>query len=174
GSRADEVDLSERGHVDDPHPSTDRAMFLGLQLEPRRPGPAEAALVGAGPPPGPTRLEVLGPFPPVFGAEDRAQVLHPVVQGAGPAWPAPLVGVVRVAKEVVVAVRLSGQLRHVAVIVVHRAKAPGPVGIEVELGLLRGDQLCQRLADSASTAEPVNDNPAAMKSPRMPGTGPTR
>src|SRR5207253_3690218 len=80
-----QLDLSERCHVDDPHPFAERAMLLGLQLEPRRSGPAEAALVRPRPLPGPGRLEVLGPLPAMFGSEDRTEVLRPVVQGARPA-----------------------------------------------------------------------------------------
>src|SRR4029077_8053704 len=101
-------------------------MLVGLQREPWRPGPAKAPLVGAGAAPRAVRLEVLRPFPPVFLPEDRAKVLHPVVEGARPPRPAPLVGVVWIAKVVVIAVRLFGQLRHVAMVAVDRAEAPGP------------------------------------------------
>src|SRR3984893_8083980 len=96
-SRTVQLDLPERRHVDDPDAFAEGAMLLGLQLEPWRPGPAEAALVGTRSPPGPSRLEVLGSLPAVFCSEDRAEVLHPMVQGARPARPAPLVGVVRIA-----------------------------------------------------------------------------
>src|SRR2546423_10330173 len=59
-ARTVQLDLPERGHVDDPDAFAECAMLLGLQREPWRPGPAELALVGARPPPGPARLEKLG------------------------------------------------------------------------------------------------------------------
>src|SRR5436305_4796957 len=140
-------------------------MLLCLQLEPWRTGPAEAPLVCACPPPGPVRLEVLGPFPAMFLSEDRAQVLDPVVQGARPARPAPLVGVVRIAEEVVIAVRFSRQLGHITMVAMDRAEAPGPVGIEVELAVSRGDQLRQRFPDSAGAAKPVQRQPGRHEEP---------
>src|SRR6202011_1994112 len=148
-------DLPERGHVDDPHAFAERAMLLGLKLEPWRSGPAEATLVGARPPPWAARLEVLRPFPAMFLSEDRAEVLHSVVKGAGPARPAQLLGVVRIAEEVVIAVGLLRQLSHIAMVAVDRAEPPGPVGIEVQLALSPRDQLCQRFPDPAGAAEPV-------------------
>src|SRR3982074_2953991 len=98
-------------------------MLLGLQVEPGRSGPAEAALVGTGAPPGVARVEMLGPFPAVFDSEDRAQILHPLMQRAGPARPTPLVGIVWIPEEVVVAIRFFGQLGHVAMIAMDRAEA---------------------------------------------------
>ena len=95
----------------------------------------------------------------MFGSEDRAQVLHLVMQGARPAWPAPFVGVVRIAKEVVVAVGLFGQLRHIATVAMDRAKAPGAIGMQVQLALSRGDQLRERFPDPAGTAEAVQRQP---------------
>ena len=95
----------------------------------------------------------------MFGPEDRAQVLHPVMQGAGPAWPTPFVGVVRIAKEVVVAVGLFGQLGHITMVAMDRAEAPGAIGIQVQLALSRGDQLRKRFPDPAGTAEAVQRQP---------------
>ena len=51
-------------------------MLLGQHCEIGRLGPAELALVGRRAPPWPARLEVLGAFPPVLGAEDRTTVLQ--------------------------------------------------------------------------------------------------
>src|SRR5439155_18441161 len=65
-ARTVQLDLPEGRHIDDPHAFAERAMFLGLQWEPRRPGPAEAPLVCARPPPAPAGLEVLGPLPAMF------------------------------------------------------------------------------------------------------------
>src|SRR5437588_809534 len=118
-------------------------MLLGLLLEPGRPSPTEAALVGAAAAPAHPRLEVLGPLPTVLGAEDGVEVLHPVVQRARPSRPAPLVRVVRKSKEVVVAVGLFRQLGHVAMIPMNRTKTPGPITIQIKLGFSPGDQLGQ-------------------------------
>src|SRR5438093_913716 len=96
------------------------------------------------PPPWTARVEVLGPLPAMFLPEDRAEVLHPVVQGAGPARPAPLVGVVWIAQEVVIAIGLFRQLSHIAMVAVDRTEAPGSVGIEVQSAISRCDQLRQR------------------------------
>src|SRR4029077_4163239 len=103
--------------------------------------PPETALVGAGAPPGLARLEMLRPLPAVLLSEDRAEVLHTMMQGAGPARPAPFVGVVWIAKEVVVAVRLSRQFGHVAMVAMDRSETPGPIRIKVELAVSRRDQL---------------------------------
>src|SRR5439155_3637492 len=92
-ARTVQLDLPEGRHVDDPNAFAERAMLLGLQREPRRSGPAEAALVCARSPPGPARLEVLGPLPAVFRSDDRAEVLDPVVEGARPSRPSTLVRV---------------------------------------------------------------------------------
>src|SRR5437762_2277211 len=140
-------------------------MLLALQLEPWRSGPAEAALVGARAPPGPARLEVLGPLPSMLGAENPAEVLDPVMQGAGPARAAPLVGVVRIAEEVVVAVRFPRQLSHVAMVAVDRPEAPGPVSIEVKLALSCRDQLGERFPDPTRAAEPVQGQPCRHEQP---------
>src|ERR1700674_1656156 len=112
-------------------------MLLAQQVEVRRLGPAERALVGAGAPPGATRVEVFRALPSVLGAEDRAFVLQPLVQRARPARPAPFVRVEWIAEVVVVAIRLPGELGDVAMVAVHRPEPPGPVRIQVELGLAR-------------------------------------
>ena len=130
-------------------------MLLRLHLEPWRSRPAEAALVGARPPPWPAWLEMLGSFPAMLDSEHGAQVLHPIVQGAGPTRPASLVGVIRIAEKVVVAVRLFRQLSYVAMVTVDRAEAPGAVGIEVKLAISGCDQFRQRFPDAAGAAEPV-------------------
>src|SRR5256885_5731546 len=154
-ARTVQLDLPERCHVDDPHPFAERAVLLCLQLEPWRPGPAEAPLVCACPPPGPVRLEVLGPFPAMFLSEDRTQVLDPVVQGARPARPAPLVGVERVALKVVIAVGLARQLGGVSMISMDRTETPGTVAIQIELCLPGSNQLRERPADATGPAESV-------------------
>src|SRR5438128_8061545 len=120
-------------------------MLLGLQGEPWWPVPAETALVRARAPPGFARLEVLGPFPTLFGSKDPAQVLDPVVEGTRAARPAPLVGVVGIAKKVVIAVGLFRQLSDVAMVAVDRPEAPWPVGVEGELALSSGDEIRDRL-----------------------------
>jgi hypothetical protein len=71
------------------------------------------------------------------------------------ARPAPLVRVVWIAEVVVVAIGLTRQLGDVAVVAVHRTEAPGPVRIEVELGLAGGDQLGQRAADASRASESI-------------------
>src|SRR5437773_2262928 len=149
-----ELDLPERRHVDDPDAFAKGAMLLGLQREPWWPVPAETALLRTRTPPGPTRLEVLGPFPTVFGSEDPAEVLDPVMEGARAAWPAPLVGVVGIAKKVVIPVRLLRQLSDVAMVAVDRPETPGAIGIEVELALSGGDEFRDRFPDAAGAAEP--------------------
>src|SRR5438067_12903275 len=130
-------------------------MLLSLHLEPRWSAPAEAALVGARLPPWTARVEVLGPLPTMFLSEGRAEVLHPVVQGARPARPAPLVAVVWIAQEVVIAVGLFRQLSHIAIVAVDRTEAPRSVSIEVQLAISRRDQLRQRFPDPAGAAEAV-------------------
>src|SRR2546428_4434184 len=136
-----QLDLPERRHVDDPDAFAEGAVLLRLQPEPGRPAPAEAALVCARSPPGLVRLEVLGPFPTMLCSEDPAEVLDPVVEGTRPAWPAPLVGVVWIAKEVVITVGLFRQLSDIAMIAVDRPETPGAGGIEVELALSGCDEL---------------------------------
>ena len=78
-----------------------------------------------------------------------------MVQGAGPARPAPLVGVVWIAQEVVIAVGLFRQLSHIAIVAVDRTEAPGSVSREVQLAISRCDQLRQRFPDPAGAAEAV-------------------
>src|SRR4029077_6846645 len=104
-----------------------RAVLLRQHVEVRRPRPAESSLVGSCPPPRPPRFEEVGAFPPVLDAENRPLVLEALVQGAGPPGPTPLVGVERVAQVVVVAIGLARQLGCIAVVAVHRPKAPRPV-----------------------------------------------
>src|SRR2546427_11717181 len=104
-------------------------MLLRLQREPRWPVPAETALVCARSPPGLARLEVLGPFPTTLCSEDPADVLDPVVEGARPSVPAPLVGVVWIAKEVVIAVGLFIHLSGQPMIEVYLAQPQEQVGV---------------------------------------------
>ena len=92
----------------------------------------------------------------MFGSEDRTEVLRPVVQGARPARPAPFVGVVRIAEEVVVAVSLFRQLGRIAMVLVDGAEAPGAVGVEVQLAFSCRDQLRERFPEPAGAAEPVH------------------
>src|SRR5579859_3782676 len=80
GARPPDLDRSERAHVDDARPLAERPMLLRQQVEPRRPGPAETALVGARAAPWAPGLEVLRPFPAVLGTEDGAEILQPRVQ----------------------------------------------------------------------------------------------
>ena len=140
-------------------------MLLGLQREPWWPVPAETALVRARAPPGFARLEVLGSFPTLFGSKDPAKVLDPVVEGARAARPAPLVGVVWIAKKVVIAVRLFRQLSDVAMVAVDRPETPGAIGIEVELALSSGDELRDRFPHPAGGAEPVQRQPGGHEQP---------
>src|SRR4030081_50697 len=140
-------------------------MLLGLQVEPWRPRPSKLALVRARPSPGPSRLKVFGSLPTLFRAEDRAEILHPMVQGARPAGTAPLVGVVRIAEEVVIAVGLFGQLGHVAMVAMDRAESPGPVGIEVQLALPGRDQFRERFPAPAGSSEPVQRQPGRHVQP---------
>src|SRR5579859_5401282 len=107
------------------------------------------ALVRPGAPPRRPGLEVVRSLPSVLGAENRPEVLAPLVQRARPPRPAPFVGVVWISKVVVVLVGLARKLGRVAVVLVHRAEAPGPVWVQVEVGLAAGDQLRQRAADAA-------------------------
>src|SRR5438067_5014761 len=140
-------------------------MLLGLQCEPWWPVPAETTLVRARAPPGSARLEVLGPFPTMFGSENAAEVLDSMVEGAGAPRPAPLVGVVGIAKKVVVPVGLFRQLRGVAMVAVDRPEAPGAIGIEVELALAGGDELRDRFPHPAGGAEPVQRQPGGHEQP---------
>src|SRR2546423_3837933 len=156
---AGELDLPEGCHVDHPHAFAKGAMLRGLQREPWWPVPPETALVRARTPPGPARLEVLGPFPAVFASKDAAQVLDPVVEGTRAARPAPLVGVVGIAEKVVIAVGLFRQLSDVAMVAVDRPEAPGAIGIEIELALAGGDKLRDRFPPPARGAEPVQRQP---------------
>src|SRR5205085_6591043 len=128
---------------------------LADTVEPRRARPPESALVCARATPGHARLEMLGPFPAVLGAEDRAQVLHPCVQGARALGPSPLVGVVRIAEEVVVAIGLARKLCGIARVAVDRPESPRAIPIQIQLGFACGDQLRQRPAHATGAAEPV-------------------
>src|ERR1700674_1686332 len=104
-------------------------MLIREQVEVGRPRPAEPALVGPSTPPLTTGFEVIRAFPSVLGSEHRSLVLHALMKRAGPAWTAPLVGVVWIAEVVVVPVCLACQLGGITVVAVNRTKAPGPVGM---------------------------------------------
>src|SRR5260221_211740 len=114
-------------------------MLLGQYIEIRRTRPAELALIGPGSAPGTPGLEVVGTLPPVLRAEHSAFVLESLVQGAGAAWPAPLVGVEWVAQVVVVAVGLPGQLGGITVAAMPGAKPPRAGRVGGELARARPD-----------------------------------
>ena len=130
-------------------------MLLREEVEVRRTRETEAPLVGAGAPPRAGRVEIVRPLPAVLDPEHRAQILHSRMQRARPFWTSPLVGVQGIAKVVVVLVRLACELCDVSEIAMHRAEAPRPVWIKVELALASGDKLRDRSSDSARSTEAV-------------------
>ena len=151
--------LAERRHVDDAGPLAERRVLGAEPVEVRRRRPAERALVGAGPAPRLTGLEVVGALPAVLRPEHRALLLQPPVQRRRALRPPPLVGVERVPQAVVVAVRLAGGRGGEVDVAVGVAEAPGAIGGDVDLGLARRDPLGHRLADAARAAEAVQRQP---------------
>src|SRR5712692_4408111 len=91
----------------------------------------------------------------MLGAEHRTEVLLAGMQRAGSAWPAPFVGVERVAQVVVVPVGLARELRRVGMVGLDGAEAPRPVRMKVELGLAGRDHRGEGAADAARSTEPV-------------------
>src|ERR1700704_5405214 len=121
---ARDLDLSERAHIDDAGMLAESRMLLRHLVEVGRAGPSKAALIGAGTTPRPVRLVVVNPFPSVLGPEHRAKVLHARVQRACPARAAPLIGVVRIAEKVVVAVRLACELGGIPMVAMYWTETP--------------------------------------------------
>ena len=130
-------------------------VLLGEPIEIGRLAPPEAALVGSCPPRRSPRSEVVGAFPAVLDAEDRAELLQAPVERAHPLRPAPLVDIERVAEAVVVLVDLAGCLGRIGGVPVHAAEAPGAIPAHVELGIAGGHPLGDRLADPTGAAEAV-------------------
>src|SRR5437868_624856 len=108
-------------------------MLLGQHFEVGWPHEAETPLVRSGAAPRTSGLEVIRALPSVLDAEDRAQILHPRVERAGPAGPTPLVRIEGIAKVVVVLVALASELGRVAVVMMDRPEPPRPVGVQVQL-----------------------------------------
>ena len=150
-----DIDLAERGHVDQADAIADRGVLRGHVLEPRRPHPAELALVGSRAPPGLPRVEVVRALPAVLGAERRAGFLEPAVERREAVRPAPLVGVERVAEAVVVLVDLAAGGLDLGGRPVRGAEPPRAVAARVELGLAGRHPLGDRLSDTACAAEAV-------------------
>src|SRR5438093_834947 len=150
-----DLDLPERGHVDDADALAEGLVLGRDALEEGRDRPAERALVCPGASPRRARLEVLRALPAVLRPEDGAELLQTPVQRAQALRPAPLVRVERIPEAVVVLVDLArGRFREVG-ITVGSPEAPRPVPRNVELRLPCRDQLRKRLAHPARAAEAV-------------------
>ena len=165
-SRAADLDLAERAHVDDADALAKRGVLFGDRGEIWRALPTETALVSAGPATRRPRLQVLRSLPAMLRAEHSAEVLHAGVERARPARATPFVRVIWIAQVVVVLVRLAGELRRVSMVAVHGSEPPGAIGEQVELGLARRDQLGKRAADAAGAAESVEGKPRRQVEPR--------
>src|SRR2546427_512713 len=164
-TRTGDVDLSERRHVDDAGALSERGVFLRQLVEIRWPRPAKGALVCAGAPPASTGLVVVDPLPAVLGSKHGTEVLHARVQRTGAARPAPLVRVVRIPQEVVVAVGLARELRGIAMVAMYGTETPAAVWMKVELGLPARNPFRQRAPDAAGSAEPVQRQPGRQVQP---------
>src|SRR6185312_801900 len=159
GPRALDRDLAERGHVDQAHALAQGRGLLRQHAGVGRLGPAEGALLLPRPAPRLSGLAVVGALPAVLGGEDRAGVLHALVQRTRAPRTAQHVAVERVAQPVVVAVGLARVRGRIDRISMHGPEAPGPVGLEIQLALAAGHELGHSLADPARAAEAVEREP---------------
>ena len=78
--RADDLDLAERGEVDDAGALPYRVVFILDSLEPVRPGPTVLTREPSGPPPRIPRPMQVCALPAGLGAEDRPRLLEPTVK----------------------------------------------------------------------------------------------
>jgi hypothetical protein len=129
-----DFDLAERREIKQAGAFPHGGVLLPQALEEgrRSPLPVGLSLVGAGPSPRATGLDVVHALPAVLLAEDSATLLQTSVDRADPARPGPFVLVVREAEVVVVLDAFAGPLGGVERVGVVPGEAPSMEGKQIE------------------------------------------